>query len=162
MAPDYVRDLQALVENATPRLAALSDAETGARHRPESWSPREVMGHLIDSASNNHQRFVRAQFTEDLVFPGYDQEAWVAAQRYQEAPWSSLVALWSAFNLHLAWVMAAVPDEARLRPRESHNLHELAWRAVPEDRPTTLDYFMSDYVGHLRHHLRQILGPEFG
>jgi hypothetical protein len=162
MAPDYVRDLQTLVERATPLLESLSDAQTMARNGPESWSPREIIGHLIDSASNNHQRFVRAQFSDDLVFPGYDQEAWVAVQRYHDAPWPGLVALWSAFNLHLARVMAAVPDEPRLRARVSHNLHEVAWRAVPKDRPTTLDYFMSDYVGHLRHHLRQILGPEFG
>ena len=57
--------------------------------------------------------------------------------------------------------MDAVPDEIRLRPRQRHNLHQLAWQPVPETEPATLDYFMRDYVGHLKHHLRQILGAEW-
>ena len=115
------------------------------------------MGHLIDSASNNHRRFVLAQQQEDLVFPGYAQDAWVAAQRYQDAPWEELVSLWRGFNLHLARVMEAAPDFERTRIRRRHNLHEIAFRTIPEDQPATLEYFMSDYVDHLEHHLRQIL-----
>ena len=46
----------------------------------DKWSPREIVGHLIDSAANNHQRFVRAQFTDDLVFSGYQQAEWVGVQ----------------------------------------------------------------------------------
>jgi hypothetical protein len=92
------------------------------------------------------------------VFPGYAQDDWVAAQRYQDADWPELVALWSAFNRHMAWVMETTPDAVRLQPRPRNNLDELAWRPVPRDTPATLDYFMRDYVGHLQHHLRQILG----
>ena len=99
---------------------------------------------------------MRAQFQDDLIFAGYDQDAWVARQRYQDAPWDDLVMLWGSFNRHLARVMAAVPDSTRTRPFSHHNLHELAWRPVPQQEPATLDYFMRDYVGHLKHHLRQI------
>ena len=124
---------------------------------PGKWSRKEIVGHLIDSASNNHQRFVRAQFTDDLLCASYDQETWVASQRYQSAPWRELVALWSGFNLHLARVIEAIPDEIRSRPRIRHNLHEVAFRTVPANEPTTLEYFMRDYVAHLEHHLEQIL-----
>lgn len=55
--------------------------------------------------------------------------------------------------------MAAAPEQVRVMPRHRHNLHELAFVAVPADEPATLDDFMRDYVTHLRHHLRQILGP---
>jgi hypothetical protein len=115
-----------------------------------------VIGHLIDSASNNHQRFVRAQFQEDLIFSGYEQDAWVSLQRYRDAPWDELIALWCSFNLHIARVMEAVPKDERVRLRARHNLDELAWKPVPRDQPVTLDYFMSDYVAHLEHHLRQV------
>lgn len=155
---DYALRLRAAVEAATPRLLALDEAAAGREPAPGKWTPRQVIGHLVDSASNNHQRFVRAQFVEHLDFPGYDQEAWVAAQRYHEAPWPELVALWRAFNLHLARVMEAVPDDVRLRPRARHALDRIAWRTVPASEPATLDYFMNDYVGHLEHHLRQVLG----
>ncbi len=153
-------ELREVVAAASPRLFALSEEESARPPAPGKWSPKQVLGHLIDSASNNHQRFVRAQFTDDLVFPGYEQEAWVAAQRYQAAPWSELVGLWRLFNLHLARVIEAVPDSVRQRPRALHNLHELAWRMVPQDQPATLEYFMRDYVGHLKHHLAQIPGSQ--
>jgi hypothetical protein len=155
---DYVIELVDAVTRATPALVALGDERSARRPAPGKWSPREIVGHLIDSASNNHQRFVRAQFQDDLVFAGYDQDAWVAAQHYQDATWSDLVALWGSFNRHLARVMATVPDEERTKFRHRHNLHELAWRMWPAAQPATLDYFMRDYVEHLQHHLRQLLG----
>jgi hypothetical protein len=152
-------ELRSAVELCAPLLLALSDADSARRPAPGKWSPREVIGHLIDSASHNHQRFVRAQLQDDLVFTGYDQDVWVGAQQYHEAPWAELVTLWRTYNLHLARVMAATPLSARTRPRARHNLDEIAWRPVAREESTTLDYFMGDYVDHLNHHLRQILGP---
>jgi len=153
---DYSDDLRAIVEDAAVRLLAVTPAASARRPGPGRWSAREIVGHLIDSASNNHQRFVRSQFRDDLVFPGYEQEPWVAVQKYNDAPWSELVTLWRTFNLHLARVMEAVPEAERLRPRAQHNLYEIASNGVPADEPATLDYFMRDYVEHLKQHLRQI------
>lgn len=153
---DFAAEFCLIVEHNAKRLLAISEEDSMHRPAPGKWSAKEIVGHLIDSASNNHQRFVRAQFQDDLIFPGYDQDAWVVAQGYQEASWPDLVALWRTFNLHLAHVMASVSEEARTRMRTRHNLHQIAWQTVPEDQPTTLDYFMRDYVGHLRHHLLQV------
>jgi hypothetical protein len=153
---DYVVELRAAIEKAVPLLGQMTDERSRLRPAPGKWCPREVIGHLIDSASNNHQRFVRAQFKEDLVFPGYEQDAWVSVQQYRDAPWDELIALWANFNLHIARVMQAAPKDERIRLRARHNLDELAWQPVPRDEPATLDYFMADYVGHLEHHLRQI------
>jgi hypothetical protein len=155
--PRYVADLRDAIKKITPMLEKMGDEATRRRPEPGKWSPREIIGHLIDSASNNHQRFVRALFQDDLVFPGYAQDAWVSAQHYQDAPWAELLALWRSFNLHIAHVMETMPADQRLRPRVRHNLDELAWRPVPRDEPATLDYFMADYVAHLEHHLRQIV-----
>ena len=157
---EYVADLRGAIEKFTPLLEQMSDEATRKRPQPGKWCPREIIGHLIDSASNNHQRFVRAQFQEDLVFPGYAQDAWVSAQKYRDAPWSELLELWRSFNLHIARVMEATPEEQRLRARIRHNLHELAWQPIPRDEPATLDYFMADYVAHLKHHLNQIIPPD--
>lgn len=159
--PAYARRLRAVVDAAEPRLLALDDARSARRPAPGKWSPREVIGHLVDSASNNHGRFVRAATRPDdgLVFAGYEQDGWVELQRYGEAPWPELVALWAGFNRHLARVMALVPEEARTRTRARHNLHEVAWGTLPPDLPATLGWFMNDYVRHLEHHLRQALGP---
>jgi uncharacterized damage-inducible protein DinB len=154
----YVETLRTTIDHATGALLALSDEQSRRRPAPGKWSARELIGHLIDSASNNHRRFVLAASSEDLLFDGYDQDAWVAVQRYRDEAWPDLVALWRAFNVHLAHVMSAVPASARERARDRHNLHDIAWRPMPSGLPATLDDLMEDYVAHLRHHLGQILG----
>jgi hypothetical protein len=153
---DYVDDLRSTVIRVSAHLSGLSAAAVSRRPAPGKWSTKEILGHLIDSAANNHARFVRAQLQDDLVFAGYAQVEWVAAQRYQDAPWPALAALWREYNLHIAHVMESMPDEVRLGVRPRHNLHEIAWQTLAPDAPATLDYFMRDYVAHLHHHLRQI------
>jgi hypothetical protein len=155
---DYIEELRAVVERCGSALARIPDAESARRPAPGKWSPREVIGHLIDSASNNHRRFVEAQFTGDLVFTGYRQDDWVRVQAYQYAPWPGLIALWRAYNLHIAHVMDATPDAVRTTPRARHNLDEVAWKEFAREPPATPGDLMADYVDHLKHHLRQIPG----
>ena len=156
-SPSAQTELRRAVTVATPILERISDADAARPRSPGKWSRKEIVGHLIDSASVNHERFVRAQLTDDLICPTYDQEAWVRLQRYADAPWSELVSLWSLFNFHLARVMEAVPVEMRMRERARHNLNQVAFRTIPSEQPVTLDYFMHDYVAHLAHHLAQIV-----
>jgi len=153
---DYLDDLTSTVSRVTPVLLAVPAEVSARRPAPGKWSAKEILGHLIDSASNNHQRFVRAPSQNDLVFPGYDQDDWVRSQDYQHAPWDGVVTLWRSYNEHLARVMAAIPSSVRLREHARHNLDDLAWRRFPAGRPGTLDYLMSDYVAHMHHHLDQI------
>jgi len=120
-APEYIDTLRMAVENATPRLLALGGA-SASRRAAGAWSPREIIGHLVDSASNNHQRFVRAQFQDDLVFSGYAQDDWVRAGRYQDASWEDLVALWRTFNLQLARVMEGWLHDSTWRTRDARPL----------------------------------------
>jgi hypothetical protein len=151
----YIGDLRRAVEDVSPRLLALGDA-SGTPRAAGKWSAREIIGHLVDSASNNHQRFIRAQFRDDLVFSGYQQDDWVRAGSYQDAPWEDLVALWRTFNLQIARVMEHVPDAIRLREASQHNFDQIGFRPLPAGQPATLDFLMEDYVRHLEHHLRQI------
>ena len=159
--PECARRLRAALTAAEPLLRTISESDSARRPGPDKWSPRQIIGHLIDSASNNHQRFVRAVWQEDLVFSGYEQEEWVDLQRYQETAWSELLTFWLAYNRHLVRVMSAVPPEARLRVHVRHNLHAIATHAPSRPEQATLDYFMLDYVDHLELHLRQILGASW-
>lgn len=153
----FLSDFRQTIDLAASRLLECSDADAARRPAPGQWSRKEILGHLIDSASNNHGRFVRGQLRDDLVFQGYDQDAWVRVQRYEDRRWSDIVGLWQAFNHHLASLMESADSEVLERRRARHNLNERAWQAVSADQPTTLAYFMRDYVGHLKHHLRQAL-----
>lgn len=158
---EVVADFRRTVERSAARLLALGEGERDRRAAGDGgWTPRQIVGHLVDSAANNHRRFVVGQLAGDLVFDGYAQEDWVRAQRYDAADWDALVALWRSYNLHLAHVMAHAPAEVLRRERAAHTLDRIAFKAVPADRPATLEYLMRDYVGHLKHHLRQIFPDE--
>lgn len=137
------------VRQARPQLCFLTEAEAATQPTPGKWSPKEIIGHLIDSAANNHQRFVRAQQgLTDLLAYRYTQDFWVKTQDYRTANWPQLIALWHAYNTHLAHVVARIQPEFLDTPL-------LAWG----DEPVTLRFVAEDYVRHLQHHLGQIL-PE--
>jgi hypothetical protein len=155
---EFLNDFRQTIELASPRLLEISEAQSGIARSDGKWSPKEIIGHLIDSAANNHQRFVRAQFTDELVFAGYQQEEWIQAQHYQDEPWNALVQLWKFYNQHLLHVITRAPEETRTKLRSKHNLHQIASDQISENEPVTLEFFMRDYLDHMKKHLKQILG----
>jgi len=148
--------LRQSVTSATGKLLTVSDERASVAPEPGKWSPKQIIGHLIDSASNNHGRFVRATLADDMIFPGYEQEGWVETQGYANAEWTSLVTLWREFNLHLARVIERTTPQVADKPRTRHNLDQIALSKVSPDEPATLGWFMNDYVNHLDHHLQQV------
>lgn len=138
-----IREFKELIGRSSELLAI---PEKQASHRVEGkWSRKEVLGHLIDSASNNHQRFVRLQLETGLRLPGYAQNEWVQRQNYQGRDWSDLVALWLAYNRHLQHVVENLDA-----PSLAHTWHS------PKGE-VSLEFIIADYLRHLRHHLEQIL-----
>ena len=143
-------DLGRTVAQAKPLLLKLDNADTSARPSENKWAKKEILGHLLDSASNNHQRFVRATLQGTLTFPGYDQEKLVDLQRFADVDWVFLVDFWAAYNRFLAHVINSLPAEAA---KITCN--------IGNNSPATLEWIASDYVAHLKHHLNQILGQTF-
>jgi hypothetical protein len=144
------------IMTAKARLEDIAEAQSRRKLSNDDWAPIEVLGHLIDSATNNHQRFVRAQFTDDQVFGGYEQNQWVSSQKYQEESWSEVIDLWSAYNLHLLHVVSVIPKDVLTKARTPHTLDQIAFNLVDKNTPATLEYLIRDYVDHLQHHLDQI------
>jgi uncharacterized damage-inducible protein DinB len=145
-ALEAAQALRELVEDAGNFLAALSEEAVTDRPAPGKWSKKEILGHLLDSASNNHQRFVRAQLGPELCFPNYEQEAWVRQQAYGEMNWKQLVELWRLYNLLLAHVLERVSKELLSTPCKIGTR-----QAVP------LASLVTDYLNHLSHHLGQMV-----
>ena len=138
-------ELLRAVNSAEQILRRVGAEESKAPALAGGWSRRQVLGHLIDSASNNHQRFVRASLQDSLEFPSYDQNGWPRVQAVEEADWSLLVALWANYNRYLAHVIAHLPP-AKL---------EVPIR-VGQNEPVTLKFLVEDYLRHMVHHLGQI------
>ena len=152
----FLEDFRDTIVSAKARLSDISEAQSREKSSPDEWSAVEVLGHLIDSAANNHQRFVRAQFTDDLEFSGYEQEQWVNSQKYQDESWSEVIQLWSSYNLHLLHVVSVIPEDVLTRARSPHTLDQIAFKLVDKNEPATLEYLIRDYLVHMRYHLDQI------
>ena len=142
--------IRAIVAREEQRLRAIPPESAARPGAPGKWSPSQVLGHLIDSAANNHQRFVRCQIQGHLVISGYTQGEWVATQAYHEEPWGDLIGLWTAFNAHLAHVVQHMPDAAL-----SHTCAIIAVDGQPGPA-ISLEALVVDYLRHLEHHLQQI------
>jgi hypothetical protein len=145
--PGTADALRETLDNVAPRLRQIGEDAAATPRGAGKWSRKEILGHLIDSAVNNLHRFVRAQQVDRLLFPGYDQRAWVEVQAHARRPWGELVTLWEALNRHLAHLIATVPAGHLETPC-----------VIGDGEAVTLGWLMDDYVGHLRHHLEQILG----
>jgi DinB superfamily len=137
-----LKQLRVLISEIPSRLAELPPSQVELKPSSAKWSPKEELGHLLDSAANNHQRIVRTQLEDKPKMPGYDGNAWVELHRYQRRNWQELIELWRALNLQLLAAAEAVPDSA--------------WSqtcTIADSKPLTLKFVFEDYLEHMMHHL---------
>jgi DinB superfamily len=138
----HIRDIVAV---ALPALNAIDNQTASQKPLPEKWSKKEILGHLIDSACNNQQKFVRTMAQPHLDFVGYAQNHWVNAQKYNLAKWQDLVLTWQGYNLQIAHIIENVDSQILANTISIEGVG-----------PFTLEFIMKDYAEHLKHHLKQI------
>ena len=149
MPQDLSRFLTQTIERELPNLRALDANRAAIARGPGKWSPKEELGHLIDSASNNHIRFVRAATEAEFRGPGYAQNDWVRAHGYIDMPWETVIDFWFQYNTLLAGLVDRIPQE-----RLGTLCH------VGGNPPVTLRFLIEDYVLHMQHHIDQLLRRE--
>jgi len=135
---------ETLLNQVPAKLLVFTEEAATEKLRPGKWSKKEVMGHLIDSAANNHQRFVRLQMNDALPLLNYQQDDWVKLQHYNERLWNDIVQLWHTYNTHLLYVMRHIKSSAF----EHTGIY-------PDGTEVSLKFVMQDYVAHMEHHLKQ-------
>ena len=148
MPQELANALQETIERETAPLCGITEKEAGMKPTPRAWSKKEELGHLIDSASNNHVRFVHASLNE-FRGSGYEQDRWVDLHGYNEMPWSEIVGFWRQYNDFLAALVRRIPEGRLATPC-----------VVGNSSPVTLRFLIEDYVLHMQHHLDHILQRE--
>ncbi|MBK9097182.1 MAG: DinB family protein [bacterium] len=124
------------------------EGELRRKPAPDKWSKKEILGHLIDSAANNHHRFIKIQFMPSpFLVESYAQNDWVRIQNYNQKDTQQLVEFWRTYNEHIIYIMQNTPDQnldIELKPQDAFA------------KANTLFLLMKDYVDHIDHHLKQI------
>ncbi|MFW6290291.1 MAG: hypothetical protein ACOC0R_04920 [Mariniphaga sp.] len=136
-----------LVNSWKQTLHELPEEVLNSKKNHQNRTIKQIIGHLVDSASNNHQRIVRLQYNPQLDFPDYrqDNDRWIALQKYQDKNWERLVQLWYFFNLHIAWIISQADD----------NRATSFWTDY-DGTQVSLEQMIDGYYDHLLLHLNEV------
>jgi len=140
--------LKKQIDSFPTQFLKYPEEELRRKPAPNKWSKKELLGHLIDSAANNHHRFIRAQFEkEPFILAPYEQEEWNRIQKCNEVDTIFLVEFWRLYNLHILWIISNFPEEKLNIKCKSIDEREYA---------ETIFLLIKDYVDHMDHHFKQI------
>ena len=148
--------LHGILRAAAEMFMNHDDAYLSKKPAPDKWSPIEILGHLTDSAYNNHRRFLMAADQNHLRFSGYNQEAWVVRNGYQQRETADVIETFRTAQLHLAEMLYHLPEELMNRKTREHDFDRMAMRKVAAGTESCLGFLIEDYLYHLVHHLKQI------
>src|SRR5688572_13206865 len=139
-----LKRLEYLVDTIPVWLNNISREDFEKKPSPDKWSKKQILGHLIDSATNNHHRFVRAQFENEPSIL-YDQEEWTRCGHYDQMEAAHIIAFWKMYNEHIISLIELIPPALMERTCK-----------FSDGTTRTIAWLFDDYVRHLEHHLRQI------
>ena len=141
------KGIQTFIDTWEQQLIDLPVDKISNRRNKQNRTIKQILGHLIDSAANNHQRMVRLQYTAKLQFPDYqqDNDLWIALQDYENADWFTLIQLWKYYNLHMIQVIKSV-DMSKL---------DNSWQSF-DGTTVTLRQMIEGYLGHIELHFNEI------
>lgn len=138
--------LEKILKDVPKKLKKITEKQSSERTLIGKWSHKETIGHLIDSAANNHQGFVRMQIDNNLHLPQYKQNEWVDVQHYNDRKWVDIIELWRQYNLHLLHILNSM-DEFKLSNEAQ----------FPENITLRLQFIIDDYIDHMENHLKQVI-----
>jgi hypothetical protein len=149
MASELSALLKQTIERELPNLRALDEQRASTPRGPGKWCPKEELGHLLDSAANNHIRFVGGAIQPEFRGSSYAQEEWVRIHGYKNMPWDKIVTFWFEYNQFLTALVVNIPDE------------RLATKCLIASGPEVqLGFVIEDYIFHMQHHIDQLLRRE--
>lgn len=149
MIKETCAELSTLIADIPTALYQMPDEEFSFKPSADKWSKKEILGHLIDSATNNHHRFVRSQFENTPVIT-YDQNNWNRFSYYQHMDKQQVIDFWAMYNKQILALMEQMPAAQLTKKCNTGGAESL-----------TIEYLFADYLAHLKHHLKQITHSYF-
>jgi hypothetical protein len=138
--------LEETIQKATQHFIHSDLKNWNVKSKPEKWSKNEILGHLIDSANNNIQRFVRGTYDNKFKVV-YHQDEWVNVQHYNMADTKELISLWHLLNQQIVRILVHYPPDRK----------EILCDTGKQDTAyLTMDFLAQDYIDHLEYHLKQL------
>ncbi len=138
-------ELETIIEIYKSDFSGLDEHITSLRISQDKWTLKEIIGHLIDSASNNHQRFIRFQLSEALEFPDYNNSEWLRIQKHQNLKFIELLLLFYYYNKLIVNIILNI-DEKCLQNKWNINWDE-------DSTFITFEKLVTHYVDHMKSHL---------
>lgn len=157
---NYSKRLHDIINSVRPSFNLLNEENWNIQKNEQSWSKKQILGHLIDSAYNNHNRLMRVKFESGYHFQSYDQNEWVDLNNYQSRDAYEIFKSFLAIQDHFAFFLEGLDDSLLNQKTTNHNFHKTSMRPVSEREPLNLAYWLEDYIFHVEHHLKQIF-PEY-
>jgi hypothetical protein len=151
--------LNAILADVPAKLKTLSESDLSHKPRPDKWSKKETLGHLVDSALNNLKRFADAQvLPPPYRVVTYLQDGLVSVNHYQQMNTAALLNLWHTLNSQIVWVVQHLPAEKLSVPVITQDDAKSYTDTAPSGQHNrTLQWLIEDYVAHHEHHLKEIL-----
>ena len=152
----YLLEWQTKIAELEKQLTSIDKEKAKIKPAPGKWCVNEILGHLIDSAINNHRRFLLMQINNNLIFEGYEQDKWVELQNYIIKDLKTLIETWEILNLNIISTLLEVHPDFWEKSFAEHNLQDIAWMDFKANQAESAKGFVQDYFGHMQHHLKQI------
>lgn len=152
----YADLLMNIVLSSSTMIEALGPDFLETRRSGKKWNKRQILGHLIDSAYNNHQRIIRTEAQGNMIYKGYDADYWVDMNQYAVRKSDEVLESFIVVQRHFANVVAGLSDEKLTLEYEDHQLNETAMQEFPSGGRGSLSFLIWDYIYHIEHHLKQI------
>jgi len=144
------QELLSLIAEWEPKLLSIPEDILIKRQNTQHRTIKQIVGHMIDSATNNTHRIIHLQYQPSpLIYPDYanlgNNERWIAIQDYKNENWAVLVGLWKYSNIHIVHVIQHVnPDKLNNEWITALNMK------------VSLKSMIQNYTGHIKLHMNDI------
>jgi hypothetical protein len=132
------------IEEILNALDPLTDAQARFRPGPEEWSIKEVIGHINDVERVFSYRLLRVSRNDSTPLPGFEQNDFVRAARFDHTPLNDLVIEFEFLRRANILAVRHLSDES------------LAYRGTASGVTVTARALIYMMVGHVDHHMASL------